>query len=238
MGHCPDRPGGIVAVHHRHLHIHQDQPVLSRLGRGEGLCHRLPVLADIAGSPHHIQQLLQDFRVDLVVLRHQNVHPLQHAGLARGFRRLLAVEDRVHLLPEAGEEERLRQAGVHPGGLGLVLHLRPVVAGQNQDRHVLGGLLPDEPCGLHAIDARHLPIQDDGHVAAAVLLGLPDHFHGRPAVGCIVHGHPRAFHDHLDVLADHFLIVHRQETADAIILPELLVDHLVADMHFQVNSKL
>ena len=60
---CADGPGGLQAVHHGHLHVHQNGVVLPGLHALEGLHQLLAVGIDGAGGPVHVQDGLQDLGV-------------------------------------------------------------------------------------------------------------------------------------------------------------------------------
>ena len=72
--------GGAVAVHHRHLQVHQ-HGIKHGLGVGHGFHAQLAV-----GGQHHLraqrtQQFLRHLLVDQVVLHHQQAQAFERAGL-------------------------------------------------------------------------------------------------------------------------------------------------------------
>ena len=88
-------PGGRHAVHHRHLHVHQDQIV-------GAVVHLFQSLGTVLSHVHHqaglAQQLTGDLLVDLVVLDQQ------HAGATQAGRTVLDFQQRratVAFLPAA-----------------------------------------------------------------------------------------------------------------------------------------
>ena len=76
-----DAAGGFQAVHHRHLHIHQDHVVLAGLYAGKGIHDFLTVGADGAACAIGFQQHFQNFGVDGVILGAEELH----AGQRRSF---------------------------------------------------------------------------------------------------------------------------------------------------------
>lgn len=74
------QPGGGQAIHHRHLHVHQDQVVV-------GLGHHLQRDGAIAGdadiSADRPQQLQRHLLIELVVFRQQDPEPVEAVVMGR-----------------------------------------------------------------------------------------------------------------------------------------------------------
>jgi len=110
-----DALGGFEAIHDGHLHVHQDHVVLAGLDAGESVHDLLTVGADGAARTLGLQQQLQNFGVDGVVLGAEEVHPGQGRdglGLLRESRR------RLHLvrLGVDGKFQHDLKAGALAGG--------------------------------------------------------------------------------------------------------------------------
>ena len=63
---------GLIAVHDRHLQIHQDQIIAARLQHGQRL---LAVLGQVNPEAFLRQQLRSHLLIDLVVLNQENARP-------------------------------------------------------------------------------------------------------------------------------------------------------------------
>ena len=81
----PDGPGGSVAVHHRHLHIHEDRGIGPRGLGGEALHRGLAVFGHIQGDALLPENFHGDHGVDLVVLGHEDPAG-ELLGCRSGFR--------------------------------------------------------------------------------------------------------------------------------------------------------
>ena len=78
-------PGGIVAVHHRHLHVHQDRVKLAFFRASEALQGQKAVFRDLTGGPLQLQELREDLCVYLVVLGGQEAHTVQSTARLRAL---------------------------------------------------------------------------------------------------------------------------------------------------------
>ena len=87
-----DAAGGLQAVHHRHLHVHQNHVVLAGLDAGKGIHDLLTVGADGAACALGFQQHFQDLGVDGVILGAEELH----AGQGRSF--FCFLRQSLHLL--------------------------------------------------------------------------------------------------------------------------------------------
>lgn len=72
----------LVAVHVRHLNVHQDGVVFAGLDHLEGLDKLRAVGADRAARAVHLKDDLENFGVERVVLRAEEAHPAEHRGAA------------------------------------------------------------------------------------------------------------------------------------------------------------
>ena len=108
-----DGPGGLVAVHHRHLDVHQNGVKLPLRRPLEALQRQAAILHNLTGGPLDLQQLREDFRVDGVVFGGQEAQPPQIGGRP-GLRKedLTGLRPQLRrLLPEGGDKERLCKDG-------------------------------------------------------------------------------------------------------------------------------
>ncbi len=79
----PNRSGGLVAVHRRHLHIHQDDVVEVRRRPLDLLHSHIPIIRLLHHHSVAFQQLPGDFTVEGVVLHQQHALALQIRGILR-----------------------------------------------------------------------------------------------------------------------------------------------------------
>jgi hypothetical protein len=71
----PDLPGRLVAIHFRHLQVHQHHVKIRRRWLVQQLADRLQaVVSHLNRRTHSLQQLHSDLLVDLVVFRQKNSH--------------------------------------------------------------------------------------------------------------------------------------------------------------------
>ena len=110
-----DAAGGFEAVHHRHLHIHQDHVILAGLDADKRIHDLLPVGANFAVCALGFQQQLQDLGVDGVVLGAEEVHPAQGRDVLRLLRERLRLWYRVRFGVD-GEFQHDLKAGALAGG--------------------------------------------------------------------------------------------------------------------------
>ena len=87
-----DAAGGFQAVHHRHLHVHQNHIIVAGLHAGKGIHDLLTVGADGAACAFCFQQHLQNLGVDGVILGTEELH----AGQGRSG--LFFLRERLRLL--------------------------------------------------------------------------------------------------------------------------------------------
>ncbi len=72
---------------------------------------------------------------------------------------------------QVGHEQRLGAEGGDPCLLGLLLDVRPVVGGEDDDGDLAADGLADAPAGLQPAHLRHLPVDDIGMVGIPLIVG-------------------------------------------------------------------
>ena len=140
-----NRTGRLVAVHDRHLNIHQHGIEIACGHALEPLQRLLSVDRPLTGDALAGQKLLQNLRVDVVVLRHQNPDALQRSGI--GVRRVRRLRAAVRRLCSAA------QLQLHPEGASLA---RRAVHGDGSTHHVheASGDRHAQPRARHAAGGR------------------------------------------------------------------------------------
>ena len=146
----------LVAVHIRHLYVHQYDVVVPG-GRRIHLLHGLgPVAGDLHVEPGIVQQGLGDHLVHTVVFGQQNALP---GEIRLRFRLTFSLRPgalefherlRQHA-PQLGHEQRLGAEGVYAGLPRLFLYVGPVIGGQYDDRRAVADHPADPPHGLYAV---------------------------------------------------------------------------------------
>ncbi len=133
---------GLVAVHHRHLQIHQHH-VEARSARREQVVHRLlAVVGDVDRRADAFEQFHGDLLVDLVVFGQQNPRAAQSARVAvvrAGVRPFRPSRARTAspACPPAWTGDRLDQKAVDAQPLGLLAHLFAAERGDHDDRRLV-----------------------------------------------------------------------------------------------------
>ena len=110
-----DAAGGFQTVHHRHLHVHQDHVVLAGSYAGKGIHDLLTVGADGAAGSPGLQQHLQNFGVEGVILGAEELHPGQGRNSVIFLRECLRLLCRVCLDINRQFQHHLK-AGAFAGG--------------------------------------------------------------------------------------------------------------------------
>ena len=219
----PDGPGCLVAVHDRHLDIHKDDVVLAGGGGFKFIHSLLAVLRGVADSPHGAEDLHQYHAVDFDIVYHHDMLLIHHIRPIADAGPLLGAQHPLDGLFEVGHKEGLGQEVLNAHLQGLLFDVLPVIGGEEQDGNLVGIVLPDEPGGLHAVQIRHLPVQQDQVVRFARLPGGAHHLNGGGAAGGVVGDD--AGHRHLphDVPADVLVVVRHDHPGNPVLLPELRV---------------
>ncbi len=121
--------------------------------------------------------------------------------IGRDLLRLLLLGRRTaqHLL-ELGEEDWLCHKGRHTGRPCLLLDVRPVIGGQDDDRRIRSDHIADSADRLDAVHIRHHPVNDVGGKCAVLLKGLL-----RPHHRFLAAGGPVCLHADF---AEHFADAH------------------------------
>ena len=168
----PDRAGRFVAVHHRHLHIHQDGVVIALLRPA----HHVHRVGAVRGGFHLEASLLQDhlgnLPVQLVVLHQQDPLPAKiRLGPGGGLLLLDEVVGRQKDGFQVGHEQGLGAEGGDARPFGFLLDVRPVVGGEDDDGRVLSDGFPNAAAGFNAAELRHLPVDDVGVVGVPLVVG-------------------------------------------------------------------
>ena len=136
VGSGADGPRCLVSVHHRHLHVHQDQVVPAGLGGLELLHGFLAVAGGVADSAQAGEDLDQNDPVHLDVVHDQDVLAQDDIGLT-DFRLLLTAHDPVDRILEGAHKEGLGHEMIHADLHSLLLDFPPVVGGEQQQLNKL-----------------------------------------------------------------------------------------------------
>ena len=213
-----DLADGLVAVHHRHLQVHQHQGVvIRRLGAqlGEGV-------AAVGGGVHldtpAAQQRHRHVAAGGVVLDEQHAHPIQGAGGHATARllRLQAQHDATQLAQGAGQERAVAEVQAAGAQLGHVLAEGPRHRHQGDVGGHQLGLLAEGAHDGAAVEIGQRPVEEHqvvgsirgprGAQAGHHLAAAADRFHvvdafdveqvdeGQPGLGVILgdqHAHRR-----------------------------------------------
>ena len=122
----------IVAVHHRHLDIHEHGGVMVLGAVPHGFDGQLAVEGLLDDGSRHFEDFAGDLDIQLVVLHKQDAPAPEIDG--RGFVRLrrtvlpLGHDELLKHIQQAGPEQRLGDEGVHSGPAGFLLDFGPVVS--------------------------------------------------------------------------------------------------------------
>ena len=153
--------GGVESVHHRHLHVHKTKIVFADFRFAHLVYADLTVFSAFAGYTVHLEYGADNFPVHVVVLSHQHVHTGNSGIVLLRLRRFVLYSEKVvNFFVKRGSEKRLTDKSACPGGLGLLLYIRPVVSGYKQDRHVYTRLFADLTDDLNAVHSGHFPVYD------------------------------------------------------------------------------
>ena len=201
---------------------------------------------------------------DGIVLGQKHTMPaevalLEHLVLAGRLALLFGREQALHHMHETALEQRLGNEGVHAHRTGLLLDGRPVVGRQDDDGHVVGDNLANLAGRLDAAFARHLPIKNNGYVAALILDRMAHRLNGVLARQHVVglhadglqhlasafggsllvvgHQHPQALQRRqILVVAVAQLHVHRHREGGALAELALHVDGAVHEVHHRAHD--
>ena len=165
----------LVAVHHRHLQVHQHDRVMRRR-MGIDACDRLlSVVGDVHVHMPAFQKLDGKLLVERIVFDQQ--HP-QSAKI--GGRRRLVLERRIgRFVSRQPLEQFAQRLGEHC----LAVHALRII-GRDNDRHRLFGARARCERLQHAlaVKTRHHPIDQQHIKGSPILLRTFDHREGRVAV--------------------------------------------------------
>ncbi len=183
-------PGGGQPIHHRHLHVHQDQ-VVGSLGR------HIQCDGTIAGhahfGAHRLQQLQRHLLIELVVFRQQDLQAVEaivmgRLGWLEGEGRCLLPEQADDGIEQHGGADRFDQYPIKTGSIGLAKDLLAPVAGHHDPIGAPARTSGDETTPrLDAVQSRHAPVQQHHLIGGSLLLGIRDHLQGLLAGLCSVH---------------------------------------------------
>ena len=170
-----DRPGCVVAIHLRHLDVHQHRVVGGVVAGPADPLHRGLAVGDRvhrgAGEP---EDLLGDLAVDGVVLHQEDPHPAERParfGLGRcgslGDSRAggkAAAEHFHDLVEQGGAVDGLGQQPVDDPGARLRQQFVPVIGRDHDHRRRAGdGVVRLDPRRrLEAVHAGHFPVHEHG----------------------------------------------------------------------------
>ena len=156
-----DFPGSGIAVHPRHLDIHQHHIIVPGLsGPQDFHC-----LTAISGHIHMEAGMLQichcHLLVQLIILHQQDAATMEVS--LRLFLHLLlldCMEAAGQHLPQLRQEDRLRTEGGNTGGNGLLLDFCPIVCRYYDNRGTIPNNPSDSPYRFQTVHIRHGPVND------------------------------------------------------------------------------
>ena len=161
-GHRPDRPGRLVAVHNRHLYVHQDRVIVALLGCLHHLYRIRAVRGRLHDKPCLLQNLFRNLAVQFVILHKQDSLSAEISlEPCRFFLFLLnqAVCHKEYGLQIRHKERFCAERG-NPGCLGLLLNIRPVIGSQNDDRSLISDCAANPSRCFDTAGLWHLPVYD------------------------------------------------------------------------------
>ena len=224
--HGPDGSGGVVAVHPRHLDVHEDDVVISVLTAEHPVHSFRSVGSALHSEAGHLQDLPGDLRVQLIVLHKQGTATRQIylSKLCKRRNRflLLFAYQGAEGPGQPGAEQRLADEGVGTGRPGLLLNVRPVIGRNDDDRYIPAHRLPDRPCGGDPVHIRHLPVDDAGKVVPPLLVVEHHLFHGLRTAGNPLGLHAQVIqHPAAGLQTDIVVIRHQHVQIHKLIIPDL-----------------
>ena len=173
-------PRGLMAVHHRHLNIHQHQrPGQGIRRRREPVKRLLAIVGAGDLDTDRFQQLDRDLLIDLIVLDQQHLNALTTKVVMGGgaaavlgqFRALIRGQAADHRVPEMRQGDGLGQEKIDPQGLGFITHTLDAKSRHHDDlglsRRQRGGSQTADR--LDAAHAGHAPVHENQPVGIDIV---------------------------------------------------------------------
>ena len=207
------------------MNIHQDQVVLARLCGAHALHRSLAVVHHVQVKAGALEDLNGDLLVELIVLRQEDFFA-RKGDVRGGGELLLATGDkgRLQQLPQLGQEDGLGAEGGDPGIPGLLLNIRPVVCGEDDNGFVLADDGADAPHHLHAVHVGHEPVDDKDGVLVPLVRGQAGAQHRLLAGGGPIRAHTDGGQHFGDAGAGVEIVV-RHQRPQPLELGDLLLPH-------------
>ena len=167
LGKAADRSGGFIAIHDRHLDIHEDELVVARWMGGDLVNAVLSIHCRLDIGACHFEELLRDFTVQGIILDDKDAPAGQSQAAERQdtclFRYLaFPFGARLQCSEETGAEEGLRDEVIGPCLAGFCFDRRIVIRRLYDDGDACADDLPKPPDGLYTAHSGHFPVDDDG----------------------------------------------------------------------------
>ena len=165
--HLPYPACRFIAIHLRHLDIHEDELVISLRHAFYHTYGFLAIPCLFNGAPVLLDKSARNLHIDVVVFHQKDTCVENGFGVFVRGRLLRALPTQYRVtqgMAEVRPEQRLGQEGIHARLLGFLLDLRPVVRRQDDDRHFIAHDAPDAACGFQPVHAGHFPIDNHGMV--------------------------------------------------------------------------
>ncbi len=132
----PDGPGCVEPIHLRHLYIHEDQRIAALRSRAHPVHTDTSVFRSLGSDPKHREHGGDDLPVDIVILGHQDVQPLQIGIIILRFLgNGLFPGQIVDLIIERRAEQRFADEPVRTRRFRPILDVRP--SGGSSQRRLL-----------------------------------------------------------------------------------------------------
>ena len=170
------------AIHNGHLHVHEDDVVVVF---GDLLNSSGAVFGEIDLDMGVFEEAGGDFAIEFVVLDEKNASAVDgsevdFAGAVRlgvGGGRVSTTENFDDGVEEHGRGNRLDEDVFERGLLRLAKNLFAAVGGDHDEVRGRGKVQSEDlTAGFDAVDARHLPVDEDDVVRLLAIGGLADEF--------------------------------------------------------------
>ena len=118
--------GSFIAVHYRHLYIHEHHIKFIRTGRDELLDNFLSVIGYCALHSYCIQQLHNNLSIDFIVFSNKDLDSAERVTILH-FPFLISVEIAIKGMLESGKEEGLWQQDINSSRSCALLNICHIV---------------------------------------------------------------------------------------------------------------
>ena len=185
----PDCSCCVKPIHLRHLYVHENQLIAALSSSAHHIYTDPSVFSAVGTDSKHGKHSGYDFPVDVIILCHQDVQPLQ-IGII--ILRLLGAglfpDQIIDLIIKRGAEKRFADKTVRARLSCFILNVRPVICRNQQNRNLCIHLRADSPDGFNAIHFRHFPINNDYSVIPPGQVPVFDHTECFRSALCRLHG--------------------------------------------------